>query len=141
MELVVDANVLFSALVKDGKTAELLVEDNLVLFAPFCLLKEFELHKSELLEKTHRSTSEFDEVLNIFKDRIFFVPLGVFMGSIAEARDVCPDVGDVEYFALAIHKKIPIWTNDFVLKQQRKVDIVTTTELVSFINSKIYKHT
>jgi predicted nucleic acid-binding protein len=141
MELVVDANVLFSALVKDGKTAELLVEDGLVLCAPSRLLNEFESHKKEILDKTHRSPAEFEEALNIFKDRIFFVPTGVFLSSVAEAREVCPDAGDVEYFALALHKKIPIWTNDSQLKKQQRVIIITTNELVNIIYSKIYKHT
>jgi len=41
MEMVVDANVLFSALIKEGTTRELLLSNEFVLYAPEFLLDEF----------------------------------------------------------------------------------------------------
>jgi len=38
MRLVVDANILVAALLKDSTTRELLLEEDLELFAPECLL-------------------------------------------------------------------------------------------------------
>jgi len=40
MNLIVDANILFSALIKEGLTAELLISDKLQLFAPEFLFTE-----------------------------------------------------------------------------------------------------
>lgn len=42
MDLVVDANILFSVLIKKGKTEELLFKDTIHLFAPEFLFDEFE---------------------------------------------------------------------------------------------------
>jgi predicted nucleic acid-binding protein len=52
MELVVDANVLFSALLRDGKTREFMLSDELTLFAPEFVVDEFIEHLGELTEKT-----------------------------------------------------------------------------------------
>jgi len=51
MYLIVDANILFAALIKQGKTDELLFVDHLHLFAPEFILIEFEKHKKEILQK------------------------------------------------------------------------------------------
>lgn len=41
MRLVLDANILFAALIKDSLTAELIIKDELQLYAPEFLLDEF----------------------------------------------------------------------------------------------------
>ncbi|MFO8052177.1 MAG: PIN domain-containing protein [Thermoplasmatota archaeon] len=59
MDLVVDANVLFAALIKDNKTAELLFKDIFHLYAPEFLLEEFEKHEDEIIDKSKRPRKEF----------------------------------------------------------------------------------
>jgi predicted nucleic acid-binding protein len=59
MKLVVDANILFAALIKEGSTAELLISDKLQLFAPEFLFTEFAKYEEFILKKTHRSDAEF----------------------------------------------------------------------------------
>jgi len=41
VRLVLDANILFAALIKDSLTAELIIKDELQLYAPEFLLDEF----------------------------------------------------------------------------------------------------
>jgi len=45
MDLVIDANILFSVLIKKGKTEELLFKDTLHLFAPEFFFDEFEKYR------------------------------------------------------------------------------------------------
>jgi len=49
MKLIVDANILFAALIKEGSTAELLISDKLQLFAPEFLFAEFAKYKDLIL--------------------------------------------------------------------------------------------
>ncbi len=51
MNLVVDANILFAALIKEGTTAGLMVSDKLHLFAPQFLLEEFVKYEELILKK------------------------------------------------------------------------------------------
>lgn len=41
MELILDANILFSALIKSGLTRELMLNNELVLYAPEFMIDEF----------------------------------------------------------------------------------------------------
>ncbi|MHA2473510.1 MAG: PIN domain-containing protein, partial [Promethearchaeota archaeon] len=48
MDLVVDANILFAALIKDNITSELLLKREFHLFAPEFIFEEFEKYRDYL---------------------------------------------------------------------------------------------
>ena len=62
MELVLDANILFAALIKSGKTREILLNDELTLFAPEFLISEFTDHLGELENKTGLEEKKLEEL-------------------------------------------------------------------------------
>lgn len=128
MDLVIDANILFSVLIKKGKTEELLFEGGLHLFAPEFIFEEFDKYKDLILDKTERSREEFDELINIFKKRIKIIPNKETEMFILESKKICPDEKDVDYFALALKIRCPLWSNDKVLKTKQKVVIIYSTE-------------
>jgi len=128
MDLVIDANVLFSVLIKKGKTEELLFEDDLHIFAPEFIFDEFEKYTNLILEKTERSKKEFDKLMNILKKRIKTIPNEETEKFIPEAERISPDEKDVDYFALALKMRCALWSNDKVLKTKQKVVPVYSTE-------------
>ena len=131
MKLIVDANVLFSALIKEGLTAELLISDKLQLFAPEFLFTEFTKYKDLILRKTHRNEEEFNHFLELLKEQITSVPKNEIIPFIDEADKISPDPKDTIYLALAIALKSNIWSNDQKLKQsQTKVTVYSTEELL-----------
>jgi predicted nucleic acid-binding protein len=129
MQLVVDANVLFSAAIRDGGTAELLVRDDLDLHAPEFLFEEFRDYEATLLEKTHRDADDFQLFVSVLENRITTVPGTEFEGAIGRAKAVSPDPKDVAYFAVALHLDGRLWSDDGELGEQDAVPVVTTTEL------------
>lgn len=130
MDLVVDANVLFAALIKDSFSYNILFSDTLHLFTPEYIFTEFEKHKEEILEKTERTADDFWRVLEILKRGIALVPFEELIEYVKEAEDISPDPDDVAYFALALKMKCAIWSNDKELKKQNRVKIYHTHELV-----------
>ncbi len=54
MEVVLDANILFAALIKDDFTSELIFSDKLRLFALDFLISEFYSYERLILVKTNR---------------------------------------------------------------------------------------
>ena len=131
MKLIVDANVLFAALIKEGSTAELLISDKLQLFAPEFLFTEFAKYKQLILRKTHRNEEEFNHFLEILKEQISIVPKKEIAPFMDEANKISPDPKDTIYLALAIALKSNIWSNDKKLKQdQTKITIYSTDELI-----------
>ena len=91
MKLIVDANVLFSALIKNGLTADLLISDKLQLFAPEFLFTEFTKYKDLILRKTHRNEEDFNQLLEILKEQIIIVPKKEIMPFMDEADKISPD--------------------------------------------------
>jgi len=55
IKLVIDANILFAALIKNSKTAELIIEKQITLLAPEFLIEEFGKYRRVILKKMHRT--------------------------------------------------------------------------------------
>jgi len=135
MKLVVDANILFAALIKKDSTAELLLNDKLHLIAPEFLFEEFAKYKELVLKKTHRSNKDFNNFLDLLRDRITIVPKRLIMPFINEASQISPDPKDSIYLALAIAFKSDIWSNDNNLKKaQDKITVLSTSDLIKKTN-------
>ncbi len=129
MDLVVDANVLIAALIKDSFSYNILFSDKFHLFTPEYIFTEFEKHKEEILEKTERTTEEFFRLLEILKRRIVLVPLEELRLYVKEAERITPDPDDMAYFALALKLNCAIWSNDKKLKEQGAIKVYHTHEL------------
>jgi|SRR3989344_7676508 len=129
MNLIVDANVLFSALIKDSFSSNILLSGKFQLFTPEYIFIEMEKHKEEILNKTERTTEDFFRFIDIFKRKIIIVPLEELSSYCQEAEIFTPDPNDMVYFALALKLNCSIWSNDKKLKEQNKVKVYNTTEL------------
>jgi len=130
IKLVIDANILFAALIKNSKTAELMLEKQIALFAPEFLIEEFGKYRSIILRKMHRTEDEFNRFLKILRRRIRIIKKEEIEPFIKRAIKFSPDPKDSLYFALALRLKIPIWSNDKRLKNQNEVQILNTYELI-----------
>ena len=130
MFLVVDATELFAAVIKEGKTAEILVSDNVELITPEFIISELKNHKDELLSKTHRSAEDFDKFSAIVEEKIEVIPSSELKHFLKSAESLSPDPDDVQYFASALKYNCAIWSEDKLLKKQGKVKIFSTSELV-----------
>ena len=130
MIIVVDANILFSAIIKEGKTAELLFSDKLELILPEFIFSEFNKYKDEILKKTHRSLEDFTKFLLILEDKIEVIPSSELKHFLKQANSLSPESKDIQYFAAALKYNCGIWSNDKLLKKQSKVKIYPTSELL-----------
>ena len=129
MDLVIDANVLFSSLIKESFSYNLLFSEKFRLFTPEYIFTELENHKEEIIEKTDRTAEEFFRLLEILKRRIVIIPLEELIPYIEEAEKLTPDTDDMAYFALALKLNCAIWSNDKKLKEQNKIKVYNTYEL------------
>lgn len=138
MKLVVDANVLFAALLKNGKTRDLFLLGDFVLFASLFLFEEFEKYLPSLSERTHVSPKELREMAHEFIKLadVSMEPVGEEDACLGVAKRISPDENDVQYLALALKLNAPLWSNDKMLKRQRAVKIVTTAELLDLLRER-----
>ena len=65
MKLIVDANILFAALIKKNLTSNLLFKNDLHLYTSEFIFEEFEKYKKLIHEKTERTSEEIEEFFNV----------------------------------------------------------------------------
>ncbi len=141
LELIVDANVLFSALLAKSTTRKLLFSPHLKLSAPEYLITELEKHlesDSELREKLNQTKEETEVVIHELLHNIETIPAVEYRQLIGQALKISPDEFDAPYFALALHLKLPIWSNDKRLKKQKMVQVHNTWEILEKLKGSGY---
>ena len=131
MDIVVDANIIFAALIKESTTHELLFDERLHIFTTEFFFTEFDKHAEELREKTEKSEEQLNHLLDILKRKITLIPMEGLLPYVDEAEKISPDSDDIAYLALALKLKCAIWSQDKKLKEkQNKVQVYSTEDLV-----------
>jgi predicted nucleic acid-binding protein len=122
--LVVDTNIIFSALIpKQSRIRDLLFESDVLFYAPNFLIYEIYAHKEKLLKNSKLNEQEFYIVLNNLLECIQFVPIALIdKASRKKAYEFCKDIDekDTPFVALAIFLNIHFWTGDKILKDGLK---------------------
>ena len=137
MELVIDANILFSALIKEGYIRRLILLGDHSFFVPEFILEEMDKYKGMILEKADITEEELKEVLDLIIENanIEIIPKEDFKDYIKAAKGISHDIKDIEYLALALKLKCPIWSNDKDFKKQNKIKIYSTNDLLKEIKN------
>jgi predicted nucleic acid-binding protein len=140
MLLVVDANVVFSVLIKGGKTLDIFIlnraNKRFNFIAPEFLMVEVEKHAREIIKKTGLSSEELGKVLDFLEKEIEFISFEEFSEFCEEAEQISPDPNDVQYFALALKLNGAIWSNDKLLKKQLAIEVLSTGEVIKLMEYK-----
>ena len=135
MELVVDANILFSALMKDSTTRALILSDKFSLIVPQFVMDEFTKHISQISAKTSLDEPELSRLLKglIDTSKIKIANNEELVLFLKDADKICPDPDDVQYFALALKHKCPLWSNDKALRRQSRVKVLSTEDILKLV--------
>ena len=92
MNVIIDSNALFSALIKDAKTRCIILEyDGLFLF-PSYIFVEVEKHKGELLKKSGMTNVDFAALLQLILKKVMIVPNEVLAPYRKEAYEIVKNV-------------------------------------------------
>lgn len=132
MRLVVDANVVISALITNSKTRELIVTLEPDLLTPAVVHDELEKHEDLIVEKSGMSSGRVRQFVELLFDYIETVPANDFYESIEQAEKAIgeTDPNDVLYLACALGRNAAIWSDDADFDDQDFVPVFTTAEIV-----------
>lgn len=131
--IVVDANVLFAALLRDGATRHILLFGRLDLHTPEHFFDEFARNRPYLLAKSRATEAAFDLLVDSLRDRVADVPLAVIRPHLARALEETgrKDALDAPYVAAGLAIGGALWTHDRRLAAKISVPILTTADLVA----------
>jgi len=137
MKFVVDTNILFTFFWKYSFTKGLLVDKDLEYFAPVYALEEINKYRDEILKRTGISLGNFKELRRNLAIFVEFISLEEYKEFMLEALSLIPMYqNDIDFLALALKLRLPIWSNDSHLKKQSKIKVYTTLEFIKQLGLK-----
>lgn len=131
MRLVVDANVLLGAFLRDGVSRELLLHAPLDLYAPQWLRVEVQRNLLAIAERKNLNEPILGALLERIMGTIQEVPDAALAPRAAQALARCKKSGskDAPYVACALAVDADVWTHDRTLAAEAGVRCISTSEL------------
>ncbi len=137
---IIDANIIFSALISGKELFIKLFETN-KFYAPDFIMLELDKYKSLILKKSKLPIENLqDFVQRLFKQITVIPELYITNKNKQKAIDLCQDVDikDTAYIALSLEMNLPIVTRDNKLynglKKKDFNNIITLDELLKTMN-------
>ena len=135
IQIVVDTNVLMSALLKDNSvTAKLIRSEFFDIYYPEDGLTEIDRYREYLISKREKTLQKqsFEYVLRFVLEPVHIIPYQLYCQQIKDAHEKmkCIDEKDTPFLALALQLNCPIWSDDSHFKQQNTVKVYTTQDIL-----------
>ena len=92
MKIVIDTNILISALIKDSLTRELLVNKRFKLMIPAYRLGELEKYKSEICNRANITNQDFYNLLGIIIRNVKIIPLPLYKDYSKESENIMKNI-------------------------------------------------
>ncbi len=135
MLVVVDANTVFSALIRRGKPFEVFKANKIFnafeFVAPEFLFSEIGKRMDKIVAETELAEEELAELLAFVKGEVSLISLYQFADKLPEAMQL--NFKDSPYLALALKLNCPILSGDKGLKKQAKVKILAPAKALTII--------
>jgi predicted nucleic acid-binding protein len=131
--VVIDSNVLFSALIRDSITRKIILEYDGKFIFPSFVIQEMEKHKKMLLSKSGMQAVELESLLSVIFSKVQIINDSDLKPYKEKALELGTqtDPDDAIFFACALaHHKSIIWSNEIVLKEQSRVRVLNTKEII-----------
>ena len=130
MKLVVDTNILISAIIKKGETRRILFDFGFDFVTPAYSISEIRKHQDEICQKAGTEDMEFEHLLEILFRYVKIINPELYSSYLEEASGLITDSKDVPFLACALAMQCGIWSNDKGFKKQSKVKVWTMKELL-----------
>lgn len=135
--LVVDANIVFSALIKKSdnfRLISILSRFGIKLYSPQFVLDEINKREDKLLKFSMLNIAELRFLIDDLFKNIRYIPKSEYESFLKEAIEIFPEhPKDAPYFALSLKLNIPLWSNEKLHKTQSKVKVFNTSEIIRFL--------
>ncbi len=145
MNIVVDANILFTFFWKDSVLRNILLKSNVKLFSPEYALEEINKYSSYIVKKANLSKEEFKKIKEQIALYIEFIPLKEYQSFFKDFESIFKNFSetdrieflkDIDYLALSLKLNHPLWSNDKLLKSQSIIIVFTTKEIIELLTNE-----
>ncbi|SIR89613.1 Predicted nucleic acid-binding protein, contains PIN domain [Haladaptatus litoreus] len=133
MKLVVDANVVISALIANSKTRELIVTLEPDLLTPEFVHNEIGNYEDLIVKKSGMDADRVNQFIGLLFQYIDVVPAADFYPFIEQADEAigATDPDDVLYVACALACEAGVWNDDSDFDEQDLVPVYSTGDVIT----------
>ena len=140
LRIVVDTNILISALLKDNSIHARLIKSKFFsIYFPEYGLKEIEKYRSYIIAKRKRNSQSLslEFIERYIMEEINIAPFDLYRQEIKNASKIMKEIDekDAPILALALQQCCPIWSNDKHFKIQKNARVYTTADLLDLLKS------
>lgn len=135
MKIVVDTNILVSFF-RPNPVNELISNAqlfNLSLYMSKYNIEELKNKKQDILKYGKINEKQFLAKISELKTLIKIIPESEFKSFKSEAKQLSPHDKDIPIFALALKLNSTIWSNELAFKQQSKIKVLSTRDLIELL--------
>lgn len=139
MHIVLDSNILFSALIKDSTTRKLILEYDKKFLFPAFIFEEIKKHHKDILKKSKMREAELNMLLTLLLEKVEIVSKNSLLDYRDQALEIVKeiDINDAIFFACALWAMPSIiWSDDKKLQKQNVVTVLNTVEIMELFNKK-----
>jgi len=132
MKLIIDTNVIISALIKKGFTRDFIFKkaDSFEFITPAYIFGEINKYKQYIIEKSNINEKELYLLLDALFEYIKIINPIFYSDYLTKAKRLISHINDVPFLACAIALKIPIWSDDKHLQEQKIIKVLTTKDII-----------
>ena len=132
MILIVDSNILISALIKDSKTREIIVKADQRFLIPELVIEEVRKYKNLIIEKSGMSDEEYNQLFEKLLNYIELIPTEIIEKNLEEALAIMNDIDakDAIFIAAALsYSGSKIWSDDKHFERQTRIQVFKTKDI------------
>ena len=133
MRLIVDANIMLSAMIKDSGVRKIIISGAHELFIPEYALQETLMYIDLISKKNKMSRGQNGQLLSVLLNYMNLVKPSLYTGKLKEALQIMKkiDEKDTPYAALALSiDNDGLWTADKDFDKQNKIKVWKTKDLL-----------
>ena len=130
--LVLDSNIIFSALIKDSSTRKIIIDSKEKFLFPEFIFQEAEKHMNILIKKSGMEIKHYTQLLQLILRRVEFVPNSKLLKHKEESLRLTKniDINDALFVACALaYPGSAIWSDDKKLKKIKRMKVLNTKEI------------
>lgn len=136
MRIVVDTNRIIAALIRNGVSRTIIMNDSFEFFTPDFTLTEINKYENDIINKAKITHEELKILREIIFERIEIVSIEEYFSFLETSKELISDSKDTPFVALALSKNVDgIWSNDAHFLKQDKIKIFKTEELFNMFRN------
>ena len=135
MRLVVDTNVIISALIKNSISRHIITHIKAELITINFSEEEIRAYKETILKKANINKIEFESLMEKLKEKIILIDDFIILERLEEASKIMDaiDPDDTPFIAAALATNSDIWSDDKHFEKQNKIKVWKTSDLVKLV--------